>query len=204
MGAQMTILDERTLAPSATTFPASPRWLRPDTTAQFFALGQANYRLERQLNVQLVDRQGEMTRPEWVRRLGSQLNELLELGEGWDGYRAKSISEFSVKAVIAIMVEVMNDGLAFPHIFPLPDGGLQLEWHADGDDVELEVEANGSAFAFIRDRNGNVVVEGDVAVRDLDSTSPTVLDDTSRELLSKVSVTVERLTRQIQEHRHQM
>jgi hypothetical protein len=56
----------------------------------------------------------------------------------------------------------MSDVLAPPQFFPLPNGGLQLEWHAGGEDIEIEVDPSGTAFVLATNATGEVLLEGDL------------------------------------------
>jgi len=56
---------------------------------------------------------------------------LLELQEGWDLVNAKRISAKAIAAVDETSV------------VPCSDGGLQLEIHRDGFDIEIEISEEG-------------------------------------------------------------
>ncbi|MGV3724590.1 MAG: hypothetical protein ACO1SX_27150, partial [Actinomycetota bacterium] len=65
---------------------------------------------------------------------------LLELPENWDSYGAKPITPAAVEtaARVAAVLKARD-----PQAMPLACGGVQLEWHADGVDVEIEIGADG-------------------------------------------------------------
>jgi hypothetical protein len=51
---------------------------------------------------------------------------------------------------LSVMARVLHDDSVAPPIVPLSEGGLQLEWHRDGEELEIRVGFNGliSAFRF--------------------------------------------------------
>ena len=140
--------------------------------------------------------------PGWLRQLAADLNRLLSLTPGWDGRRALPISETAVRALTAVLVPIMDVPPLHvpqeqPDIFPLPDGGLQAEWHAGGEDVEVEVEGDGATYVVVRDASDLVVTEGEVDLTALETTSPSAADEASRERLLAVRRAVERLTESV-------
>lgn len=70
-----------------------------------------------------------------------QLGRVLNLPEGWDSYGAKKIDLACVASAIDILLQVMHDETPPPAVVPTSCGGLQLEWHALGMDLELEIRS---------------------------------------------------------------
>jgi hypothetical protein len=86
---------------------------------------------------QLVKVKVSQTPSPWFGNALKRISELTGLAEGWDGYGAHKIdAELAVDAV-AFLTQVAYPGIAEPSIVPLPDGGLQVEWHRNGVDVEV-------------------------------------------------------------------
>lgn len=92
----------------------------------------------------------------------TQVNELLKLGPGWDGHRANPVTFEAVDTVMAVMGQISTDLTVPPFIFPLPDGGLQLEWHAGRESVEVEVDGEGDAHLIVTDEGGEIVVNAEL------------------------------------------
>lgn len=86
--------------------------------------------------------------PSWAAHAHQELQRLVDLPAGWDGHRAKPVTEAAVQAVVRVLAEVMTERTPFPQYFPLPDGGLQVEWHADGHDIEIEADARGAVYVL--------------------------------------------------------
>jgi hypothetical protein len=63
-------------------------------------------------------------------------DELRALQKGWDSYDADPISEAAIRSA--------KEFLSRMDITPCNDGGVQLEWHTHGFDLELTFHADGT------------------------------------------------------------
>jgi hypothetical protein len=81
--------------------------------------------------------------PRWVVPTTDRLTHLSRLRENWDSYGASPVSTQSITLTIQVMNEIMVDRTPLPAIVPTTDGGVQLEWHFAGIDLEVEVNSNG-------------------------------------------------------------
>lgn len=71
------------------------------------------------------------------------LNALLQLGDGWDSYGAPRIS----RDALACTLGFLNLLLQYPRgaVVPTGEGGIQLEWHTERIDLEIECLPSGQA-----------------------------------------------------------
>ena len=69
----------------------------------------------------------------------ARLEELLCLPRGWDGGRGKPVSVAVAMWARSCIGALAKADLRNPQIVPLADGGLQLEWHSGGFDVEMRI-----------------------------------------------------------------
>ena len=69
-----------------------------------------------------------------------RLEELSALEAGWDGYDAPKISEKAIKTAKAIQ------------IVPMSNGGVSIEWHAGGVDLEIDINENGHIMSICFER----------------------------------------------------
>lgn len=83
-----------------------------------------------------------------------QASELLQLPGGWDSFGAKPVSSEAARAATTLLVQAVSavPNLAAPAVIPTVRGGLQLEWHRQGVDLEIEFEPDGSGSWFAEDR----------------------------------------------------
>ena len=75
----------------------------------------------------------------WHDALGPRLEELMRLPFGWDGYGAGPVSWDCASFAAFIVDKLSRDDLSPPSLIPGSDGTLQIEWHKNSFDIELEV-----------------------------------------------------------------
>lgn len=99
--------------------------------------------------------------PEWVGRAAAMLDELLALPENWNGYGAAAIEPRVVPVVLNFLAEVFVEGHApLPDLVPTADGGVQVEWHVGGFDLEVEVSPKSGLRAYFYDEASEEEWEG--------------------------------------------
>ena len=86
-------------------------------------------------------------------RTVQSINELLALPHGWDSYGGMPPSERGARKVIAMLASFAAAGGKMPAIVPVSDGGLQLEWHNSGVDLEIEIDRSGAVSAYVERQN---------------------------------------------------
>jgi len=89
----------------------------------------------------------------------AQFNSFLSLSEGWDGYRAKPIAMNALDVAIRLFFSLIDDLSVPPQMFPLVDGGIQLEWHVANESVEVEIGGDGMAHALAVNAHSEVVLD---------------------------------------------
>lgn len=94
-----------------------------------------------------------------LRPMVEKINKLLALPRGWDSYRAEPITVEAAVAMLQILVCVMDRNSLPPQLFPLPDGGLQAEWHVSGSSVEIGVSGDGQSGSALTDGEEEVETE---------------------------------------------
>jgi hypothetical protein len=157
----VTLLDHPTAGSGLTT-----RAITPPDRSEVLA-SEASYRhLEQETRRYLsIDYRGSTgaDRTWLVQHVERELNGLLGLRPGWDGRRAAIVTDDAVmSAVEAVAALLEDDTAAIPQFFPLPDGGVQVEWHVNDNHVEIEIDAAGAPHVLAVDRDGHVVVEGEL------------------------------------------
>jgi len=86
-------------------------------------------------------------RARWAPSVAHALRQLRDLPPGWDSYGAHRVQEGAVHSAFEILWAIADDPqLPQPSIVPTSAGGLQIEWHRPGVDLELEIAPNGNAF----------------------------------------------------------
>jgi len=97
--------------------------------------------------------------PVWLNAVYSRFEHLLSLLENWDSCGAKKISEDSIAQGYRVLSRLLINELTLPSIIPSNDGSIQLEWHLQNVDVEIEIPEEGMVNLFVEDRRGATVSE---------------------------------------------
>ncbi len=77
--------------------------------------------------------------PTWPASVQAKLTALLEFEGGWDSYKAPALKHDAAMFALVVLQNVMAPGTPEPSVVPSADGGVQLEWHTKGVDLEIHV-----------------------------------------------------------------
>jgi hypothetical protein len=77
------------------------------------------------------------TRAHWFPETARRINRILQLSADWDTYNAPRIDPQHALAALFFLSLTMAADTPPPSVVPLSDGGVQLEWHRAGVDVEV-------------------------------------------------------------------
>lgn len=88
-------------------------------------------------------------------------SELVRLPTGWNSYGARPVANEAVEAAIAFLVDAIpaRPNVVAPAVVPTVRGGLQLEWHRQGVDLEIEFGPDASGSWCAEDRETAETVE---------------------------------------------
>jgi hypothetical protein len=164
----MTILDDqRPTASGTTSLPGPPPQLpNVDAARQFYLYGAGamttggwvlQYNSPALAYVYLPESSRRAALLEWVVQ---EFTRLRKLPLGWDGHRAKPITQEAIYGAAWVLNAILDGDSQQPQIFPLPDGGVQVEWYADGDDIEVEIDRIGEAHVLAESARGETLAEG--------------------------------------------
>ncbi len=70
-----------------------------------------------------------------------QVVDLLDLPEGWNSYAAKPIEPRNAVRAVELLFQLKEIGAPPPVVVPTAPGGIQLEWHANGIDIEVYINS---------------------------------------------------------------
>ncbi len=125
-----------------------------DDTLSWGAVPRRHYAL-RAWNGDRMEIDAEGKPPAWLEPVLAELRELLRLPPDWNSYRARPIAARAALAAIELLLQAMPEGLPLPAIVPTVRGGVQLEWHRRGVDLEIEALPDGRySVAFEDERSG--------------------------------------------------
>lgn len=109
-----------------------------------------------------IDLPADAEEPRWLLPAIESLSGLGSLPDNWDSYGARSISVHSMAGVLRLLSMLMTDTTSLPAFVPVRHGGIQLEWHTKGIDLEIEVSPTGLYRASFEDSGRGLEWAGDV------------------------------------------
>jgi hypothetical protein len=83
------------------------------------------------------------------------LIELLELPAGWNSYNAKPIRKENVTFAVDLLSRLMHENTPGPSVVPKVRGGVQLEWHTRGVNLEISIDSPDRVKFFAEDISGS-------------------------------------------------
>lgn len=98
--------------------------------------------------------------PRWMEPTLAAVERLLALDPGWDGYGAPSIDRTALGDALQLLYGSARAETPPPAIVPTGTGGVQLEWHDQGFDIEVYLQPREpGAGLFIHDHREGVQIE---------------------------------------------
>ncbi len=85
-----------------------------------------------------------------MRDLVERIGNLSQLPLDWDSYGAARIQPPAVWQAVRLLSEIMANDVPPPSIVPTSDGGLQLEWHQEEADLEMDVRPDLRVDIFLK------------------------------------------------------
>lgn len=79
----------------------------------------------------------ESAAADWFREAVAQVEELTTLAGDWNTYGAAPVDATAATQAVRFLVDNAYAELARPAIVPLSEGGIQIEWHRGGIDLEI-------------------------------------------------------------------
>ena len=96
-------------------------------------------------------------RSQWVLELKERFDDLTSLPPGWDGYAGRPVTFHCAMFAANLIERLFVAGVPAPQLVPGGDGTLQIEWHRNQFDVEIDVLAPYDVLAVRRNnRTGEV------------------------------------------------
>src|SRR5271166_6000708 len=90
--------------------------------------------------------------PAWFDPLMQGFVDLLPLPTDWDSYGAGAIDQNIVRHAMTFASGLLGTTSPAPRVVPLSSGGVQLEWHRQGIDLEVVFDRDEQPFFFYRSR----------------------------------------------------
>lgn len=137
----------------ALTYEASPM-LRPDNLAFSQGLPEGFARLS-----SFGGTLATWSKPNWQLETEAKINQLLRLPRGWDGYGSEPISQSVARFALDALSSAATAFMSAPSVVPVAGGGLQMEWHEGGVDIELCIPRPYQAELYVAFLDGRPPIE---------------------------------------------
>jgi hypothetical protein len=150
-----------------TSVEAPAPWWRRNTMLGS-PLGRITEKRRSQYSIQLRDSTVSITlppdtdEPSWLLPSLQALCELGSLSEDWNSYGALSVAIDAVAATLQLLTLIMTEATPLPLFVPTRRGGIQLEWHMRGIDLEIDTLPTGRIFATFEDHRTQEEWEAEV------------------------------------------
>jgi hypothetical protein len=82
----------------------------------------------------------ESSIPGWVMPTAKAFADMLALPLGWNSYSARPVDPRTIEVAGGLLAAVMAHHTAPPTVVPTVRGGIQLEWHRNGIDLEIRFD----------------------------------------------------------------
>ncbi|QUS56358.1 hypothetical protein [Pseudovibrio brasiliensis] len=101
--------------------------------------------------------------PPLVRALQSRMNELCALEKGWDGYGGQPVSHHRMSFGANLLGSICSENTPTPSLVPGSDGTVQIEWHENFCDIELDILDAFEVSVYCHDIKDNIEEEFDLS-----------------------------------------
>src|SRR5262245_46683650 len=91
-------------------------------------------------------------KPAWQEEIVDLLCRFLQLPEDWDTYGGRPLRHDTAMFTLQVLNNIMTPATPVPHIVPIANGGVQVEWHQNSLDIELYVAAPYDCELFVNDQ----------------------------------------------------
>jgi hypothetical protein len=100
--------------------------------------------------------------PTWFESVLEGFANLVMLPDNWDGEGASRIDRPTINRALAAIEQLLPNDAPAPSIVPLADSGLQIEWHRNERDLEIEFTPGGRVKFYFFDERTEEEHEGPV------------------------------------------
>ena len=118
--------------------------------------------------------------PYWLNDVIRQVRELLMLQQNWDSRGAQCIDPDLLEASVILLSKIMRASTPPPCMIPVSSGGVQIEWHMRGMDLEVEFRSTDQLDVFYEDHLDGNTWEDNISFEDLSLLEKVIAKLTSR------------------------
>jgi len=101
-------------------------------------------------------------RPTWFMSILQSFANLATLTDNWDGSGATKIDRATINRALRAIEQLLPQDAPAPSVVPIPNSGLQIEWHRNHRDLEIEFSPTGGIEFYYFDEDTREEREGPV------------------------------------------
>lgn len=101
--------------------------------------------------------------PTWLLSTVEEMLRLLALKENWNTYGAPPLSPSALQGAAVLLCELTTASTPKPAIIPTSRGAVQIEWHTDTLDLEIEVLSPTDIKYYFEDERSGEEIEGEAS-----------------------------------------
>jgi len=94
--------------------------------------------------------------PSWFFPVAESIQKIARLRVNWDSHGARIVSHYTLMQTLTFLFESLSPNAPTPAIVPLASGDVQLEWHQQGIDFEVEIAETGPVGFYFADSNAGI------------------------------------------------
>jgi len=96
---------------------------------------------------------------EWLAVLADRFDDITSLPRGWDGYGGLPVAFSCAQFAANLIDRLFDSNIGVPQLVPGSDGTLQIEWHENDFDIEVDVLGPYDVIAVKRDLSTGETIE---------------------------------------------
>ncbi len=98
--------------------------------------------------------------PQWLEAVRHAIEPIAALPDNWDGEGAQRIQSAVLDAALRTLEQILPSRTPPPQIVPTHRAGIQVEWHRNGKDLEIEFAPGSPTTFYFYDSQTQVEREG--------------------------------------------
>lgn len=92
--------------------------------------------------------------PEWLPEVEDAIRQLTTVSPNWNSYGARAVQPLIIQSAMKLLREIVRSDTPRPSVAPTARGGVQLEWHTRGVDLEIELAVPEGIHVLYEDAAG--------------------------------------------------
>ena len=97
----------------------------------------------------VIETAEDMSQTKWLQQTITALIQLIWLPPDWSSDRPKKIETKAIENMLGLLLAILDPDTIPPAVVPTRQGGVQVEWHQNGIDLEIKALPAGQLEFFV-------------------------------------------------------